>query len=808
MLIKGSSWPDEFNRSQSQFHSPSPISVQKSENACKNTSQCVSNPFEVLYDSQIAFIKSNLFKSRHQPSKSASYIRIEEEIHSGTSLNASGVSRYVNSPPGTYDPESSNQFISPPAVTVINDNMLRRGTLVVSRLESLRRRNSIRLRNKMVHRHDIDPDSNSVFSITSSKKKRKRNALSFVFPIKRTTSFKYKPVSPVLHHKFDTQQNVNEYFLINNIPALMRDIIPRTMLTYKFKGLLKVEPTLYSHPEHFAISRAANFTRITSEGQRISTPYRVKTWRSQEISQPEHIPWVTLSEQERRQKFISTVNKEYRIKVFAGKYTVPPRLHEILPSEAAILTLEEKEAIETKLALEVLLRRTLAAKISYRINNSGIVGKSPLSSHHASPKSTSSSSDHSGPDWQYHQRQHVYFQKDNSENSERASSDTKELLKDIVPSEAFPSPQISYASHVSIPSRLGSSSRIFESHINRAFGNLDSIKETTEQEMGLELPRTRQLNQPPTTRFTTSSLYTENKDFGERNPQSRKDSEKLVNTQALLSPTLSDKFVNDFHQLLSENETRRQEENYHQNLSNLRLYSLKPMNRSVATFSSSGDLDFSDKLTSVPSETSHCRKQTEHELLSYTSSYQRGKRASRSTTGTSVMHSLENLTNSVNDYLVTHSGLQHITSSTFDASPDAASPGKQTTSSVYTESLSNFSGEVHGATVSVDSKSPPNLAMQTSHRILNLAQLYSLENIVLNLQREREQDNDIVGITYTSSEKEESNSRSSYKNPHSSGSLKEGQTQKSNSNNSLSSAYSPEAPLRTMGESFTKSEMS
>lgn len=656
----------------------------------------------------------------------------------------------------------------------------------------------------MVHRHDIDPDSNSVFSIASSKKKRKRNALSFVFPIKRTTSFKYKPVSPVLHHKFDTQQHVNEYFLINNIPALMRDIIPRTMLTYKFKGLLKVEPKLHSHPEHFAISRAANFTRISSEGQRISTLHRVKTRRSQEISEQEHIPPVTLSEQERRQTFISNVNKEYRIKVFAGKYTAPPRLHEVLPSESAILTLEEKEAIETKLALEVLLRRTLAAKINYRINNSGIVRKSPMSSHHASPKSTSSSSDHSGPDWKYHEQHHVYFQEDNSENSERASSDTKDLQKDRAPSEAFPSPQISYASHVSFASRLGSSSRIFESHINRAFGNLDSINETTEQEIWLELPQTRRFNEPPTTRFTTSSFYTENKDFGERHSQSRKVSEKSVNTQALLSPTLSDNFVNDFHQLLSERETRRQEENYRQNLSNFRLFSLRPMNRSVATFSSSGDLDISDKLTSVPSETSHWRKQTEHELLSYTSSYQRGKRSSRSTAGTSVMHSLENLTNSINDYLVTHGGLQ---SSTFDASPDVASPGKQTSSSVYSESLSNSSGEVRGATVSVVSKSPPNMAIQTSHRILNLAPLYSLENIVLNLQREREQDNDIVGITYPSSEKEESNSRSNYKNPDSSGSLKEGQTQMPNSINSLSSVYSPEAPLRTMGESFTKSEM-
>lgn len=774
LIAVGSPWPDEFSRSQSQSR-PSPNSTNNSKNGLsykQGSPRQVSNPFDILYDIQKAPSKSTAISS-DKPLKSASYIRIEEGIRSGTPQKTTGASRYSIDPIQLGSP--------PPTVTVVGDGMLRRGGLVVSRLASLRNRNSIRLRNKMVHRHDIDNDSTSVFSV-ASKKKKKRNSLSFVFPIKRKTSFKYKPVSPALNN-LETQQGVNDYFLTHNIAGLMREILPREMLTYKFNGLLRMKPTLHSRPEQFAISRAAEFTMLNNLGQRIS-PGSLQGGLMAQKAVPFEISSKTSSEQERRRIFISTVTKEYRNKVFAGKYTVPLRLHQILPFEADLLTQEENVAVDTMLAFEVLLRRTLAAKIGYRLN-SGLARKQPVAYGREGPEGpkSSSSSDHSGHNSQHHQNHHESQgdkRRKPSENSKRSSSvHTKKLLKEVVPSEAFPSPQISFAS------QLGFSSRFFDYNASRAQENQESIDQTSKgQETSVELPQTRENNvhKTPITYITSSSLYSN--DNGVEVPSKpNKPPTWPLKEQAASSPTLSNMFVNDFNKVFFENERRRQEDN---NLSNLNMYSLRPVNRSVATFSSSGDLAVSEKPTSTPSESSQFGKPTDHELLSYASSYRKGKRASSSTTRTSVIHSLDNLADSVNEYLMGDGELQHTTVSTLEATPEGSSPGKQTTSSLYTDSFNISSRDIYGAATSVHSKSQQNLGIQTSPKLPSFARHYTLEKIVLNLQKERENDNEIMGNTCNSPGKDVS-SRSSNKNQHS---MPEAHNEKSSATNSPSSAYS------------------
>lgn len=781
LIAVGCPWAGEFSRSQSHSQ-PSPNSTQKSENGVSYKQKAprqVSNPFDILYDIQKAPSKSTAISS-DKPLKSASYIRIEEEIRSGTPQKATGVSRYSVDPTQLGSP--------PPVVTVVGDGMVRRGGLVISRLASLRNRNSIRLRNKMVHRHDIDNDSTSVFSMVS-KRKRKRNVLSFVFPIKRKTSLKYRPVSPALN-KFDTQQDANEYFLTHNIASLMRDILPREMLTYNFKGLLKMKPTLHSQPEQFAISRAADFTMLNNLDHRIVTSSLREEQMAQKSVPFDKISSKTSSEQERRQIFISTVTKEYRNRVFAGRYTVPPRVHHILPFEAGLLSPEENVAVDTMLALEVLLRRTLAAKIGYRLN-SGLARKRLGAMRREGPQS-SSSSDHSGPDSQHHQKHHESNgdqRRKSSENSRRSSSvHTKKLLKEIVPSEAFPSPQISFASQLSF------SSRFFDYNASRTRGNLESIDEKYRlQEASVELPQSREtrVHQTPITYITTSSLYSD--DNGVEDSSRPKEATTWpLKEQAAMSPTLSNIFVNDFNKVFFENERRRQKDN---SLSNLNMYSLRPVNRSVATLSSSGDMGVSEKLTSAPSESSQFGKRTDPELLSYASSYRKGKRASGSTTRTSIIHSLDNLASSVNEYLMSHEGLQHV--STLEATPDVSSPGKQTTSSIYTDSINNSTRDIYGAAISAHSKSQQNLGIQTSPKLPSFARHYTLEKIALNLQKERGNDNDIVGNTCISSGKNVS-SRSSNKNQHLMGGSPG--NQKSLATNSPSSAYSSDGQLRTSRE--------
>lgn len=826
MLIAiGSMWSDEFSLSQSQLHSQSPISFQDSDpaptKAIHPNSRNASNPFDILYDK-----KRETDENPKRLTKSPSYIQIEQEIFSGSPTRATGVSRAHND----TSRADNGHYLSapPPTVTVINDGSLRRGGLGISPQVSIRRRtgNSIRLRNKMVHREDLKDDSMSVFSVVSSKKKkRRRNGLSFVFPIKRRTSFKYTPVSTsAKKHSFETQRGVDEYFMINNIAAIMRDMLPRKLKTFEFKGLTKVDPVLHSKIEHFAISRAANFTMVPDQIQ-LSAPVpalqgtkvSMQTKRLS-MAQLEKTPSATLSEKERRQMFISTVTKEYRNKVFAGNYKVPPRLHQVLPFEADILTPEENVAIDTKLALEVLLRRTLAAKIDYRLKRSGYSRASFSSSRGETSgtsgsdgRSASSSSSSNRPE-QYQNRMKEKRRQDrrSKPSSGFSSINTTDFLKDMAPSEALPSPQISFA--------LSFGSKLFENDLEESPGLLS--KDSTVNRSGalvappkLAPANGSDITQTPKTHITSSSVYSADKSSGgSSDPKpSKLTKAPVIDTLSpvIPSPAFSEKFAIDLNNFFFDAEKRKQDMNYEKNLSNLNLYSLRPMNRSIATLSSSGDINVVDKFNSDNSDSSHFGKQTENEQLSFISSYHRSKRGSRSTTRTSIIHSLDNLANSVNEYLVNNGGLHYITVTSNEDTPQI-SPEKLTSSSIYSGSFDASTRDLYGAQNSIDLKSANTRgAVQPNDRAQNFNQHYSLENILQNLQREKQYESDLLGLTYASTSKSMVQNRSTSKEHHSmGGSIHDGYTETSISTNSPSSVYSSIAPLSTVrNNEKTKSDM-
>lgn len=735
-------WSDEFSlllSTLSRLHSGSPASVQKSNQELNlrgsaESKRNTSNPFEILYDKQKKPNHTNQESlSNVAIYKTPSYIKIEQEIQAGHSMaRASGASRHKP---------------CPPVVTVIEDQRLKRGGLVVSRLASLRHRNSIRLRNKMVRRHDLEGDSSPpLFSMASTKKiKKKRPRLSFVFPIRRRTSFKYHPVSLNSNsQRFESQKDVDEYFIFNNIAAVMKEMIPRRMLSYDYSGLAKVEPRLNSHPAHFAISRASEFIMVLKRVKSTSAATSLRGERLVERkidSSPgtysTKTPSETLSAKERRQVFIKTAYNEYRDKVFAGKNKVPPRLNKLLPLEAEILTPEEKVAIDTKLALEVLLRRTLAAKIDYRLKKSGYSRRSDISSYQRAGDSNSDkSSSSSSSNFESHSRHadKSYHHNDSSHNSEGSSSvDTGDNMKHdaSVSSDHFPSPQVSHASRA-----FG---HHFNQNIHRNLHPKESSSTSNDDSMHFDqIPSKPDFNNTPKTYLTSSSVYSEDT--------------KSKTSRPKRPPQFSNVFVNHFNKFHFESEKSKEELNYDERLSNLDLYSFKPMNRSNVTLSTSGANSGAPEISSerASGSTNFGNKLADQELMSFISSYHREIRNSRSTRDTSVIHSLAN---SVSEYLILEGGMEHISGGIPPTHTNIASPDKDPSSTIHINSVNHSACDVaDGIPLSVNPTSPQNpSAIQRTDRVIDDNQHYLSKNIVPNRQKENEYDRGLLGINDSTS---------------------------------------------------------
>lgn len=828
-------WSQDLNLIGHSHSRASSISLQNSTSALRLGAQVkrnVSNPFDILYHRESG---QSSGKSRDEsipkdvseltPYKTASYLQIERDIHAGHSpARSSGFSRNL----GTL----------PPVVTVIDEN-LKRGNLIVSRLASLRLRNSIRQRNRMVRKTDLDAEKSPlVFSVATGKKKR-RSKLSFVFPIKRRTLFKYRPVLPLPSLRFRSQKDVDEYFVYNNIASLMKDVVPRTMMTYDYSSIVKIEPQLRQSAQQFAISRASDFIMVTTakpnlhrfsllQGEKL-----VESVRSLSLAKT---PSDTVSQVEKRQIFISTVYSKYKDQVFAGKHQVPPRLDQVMPFEADMLAPEEKVAIDTKLALEVLLRRTLAAKIDYRLKKSGmdLVPVSSRSGDLTFGGNSLSSSDSANYQSKEYRPKRSMPHKDNlSKSHDTESFDTDQFMKQSLLSEVLPSPQVSFAlkifdyDQISVrdldPKKQAEKMSLRDSQRNSRANSArnsrtasarnsrkNSLKESLKHSKNSGSPE--YMENPQTPAYTTpgaplstSSIYS---------------GERFSRQSSMRAPlAVSEMFVNDFNKFYYESERKRAEGEF-KSLSNINLYSFQPLNRSSHTISTlsvpsgqnatsnsenltgsfSGNLtgnltgNSTENIESSYDSTNSGEKLRElgtlgeRSSLSFTSSYPRQKRDSKSTTDTSVMHSLDNLADSVHEYLLAEGGP--------DLADDTPTPGKLTASSVYTDSINQLGLDVtYGIPSPRDSISPHNAAAYP-----DISQQFSLESIVQTLQKEKEYDQGLLNINYSASPKMIEETRSFNKELMSfQGSVHGGQTEVSFSRQSNSgSDDSSISPLRTM----------
>lgn len=329
--------------------------------------------------------------------KSPSYIQIESTLLAG---------RQIERPPHV------------PTVTIIDSSLVRRTGSVMSREASLRHRNTIRRRNKMMRKEGFTAlgDDSALTALERSKRKPRRS-FPWIFPIKRRTSFKYYPVT---HERpFNSQKDIDNYFLMNNIAAVMKDVLPRTMMKYDYKGLTHCNPQLVVTPAEWSILRNGVIQELVAP--------RATT---KKVEPP---PTNT------RDLYIA-----YRQRALAGKTRLPPRIQDVLP-DAAHLTSSVMNLLNTQFLLEVLLRRTLAAKIDFRLRKSGVVLAGTVICDPPSPLSHSTGSRSRSSTNMFHQRKHsLNLPRHQRRRRLRKSNHAK---SNSVRSD-MPSPQISFRSHV------------------------------------------------------------------------------------------------------------------------------------------------------------------------------------------------------------------------------------------------------------------------------------------------------------------------------------------------------------------------
>lgn len=575
----------------------------------------IDNPFSVIYDPNSARATENRKSGELQ---SLSYLHIEKELQAGRS-------------------PAKSAFLNP-IVTVIDETSLRRAGSVLSRSLSTMNHGTIRRRNRMAKRLDVKSTSASVYSGESekSKAKSKQSRWKSLFPIKRKTSFRYTPVSKA-HHRphFESQKDADNFFLLDGIASVVRDMLPRTMLTYKYKKITHILPQLHLHPERFTITRNNSFYIVDSKSA--SGPLQA-TKMTRPIDKetihrfPETRKVSVVSA--RRQVFLSTVYKEYREKVFANKYQIPPKFELLLPFEAGIMKPEEKSSIDVKILLEVLLRRTAAAKIEFRLAQSGYMDSSSKSSIYTSDHSLSPKS--SGKD---------KASRDSSTNKNSYSTTNSSLFDDresTASHNPLPSPQISSVSEFEelynfLRESLRESPRELETMREaESLREAETLREKDSSYMSSMnqdtaasrfthtpktqitcSPRTNHSASPPSPRymFSSSSLYSGTSSKVPR--QANKRNTSIDNF--LFAPPSSDVG----------------------SLSNMNMYSLQPMNRSVTTISSA--LDFNSDSGQQSNES--------RILPLRIPPTKKARGDSNSTTDTSVIHSLDDLSKRMSQYL-------------------------------------------------------------------------------------------------------------------------------------------------------------
>ncbi|GBL48739.1 hypothetical_protein [Candidozyma auris] len=611
MILSSPQWPDpetvnslrsrasELSRQFSYGSSASRISTIHSGSKLRNHPtepshiRQQSNPFDVLYDPESA--------KNHPPvtrSKSPLYLDIEKDIHNGQSPNRG------------YHASNGH-----PTITVIDDSQLRRGNSVVSTSASLRNRNKIKKRNKMVRKEDLPAglivdesasSSEAGYKARKSSKKTQSSRLNFLFPVRRKRSFNYYPIRS--QPKFRSPNELDEFYQKHNARNVVRELLPQSMAAYEFTNLISLVPIINVYPDSMrlplTIPRASNrgnkpdlSVEASPHEARQHSPQR-KSLAPPRLQRPEQL---TFNE---NLNFKNKIYKSYKEAIFAGKYSRPPQLQQTHPREAMYVTNNEKEQLETRLLFEILLRRTIAAKIDFRLKQQGYQQRKKRPKEKASDNSlntSSSSAPSDRPD--KHVRDHSHHGRGPKTPRGTKPSNSRQDNTSLL-SDPLPSPQISFNANMFEPMYEDSPSSMI--NWERKFSHLERLSPKRQNQQAFQ-------------------------NLGEQ-----------------ASP--SQRFVYNFDKvdLVSKRERSTP------NLSNVALYSMQPVNRSEATLSSSESsaekFQVGQNFHRVSDSTTESKG---HSRGSASTNPGNGKRTrdSESTTNTSVLQSLEDLSESVFDYL-------------------------------------------------------------------------------------------------------------------------------------------------------------
>lgn len=423
----------------------------------------ISNPFEIIYDPEVASIGAQLPTDTRslQRLKSPGYLDIERTIDQGHAhrRNRSSQIFSVEPSPKSRTPHGEDMLTPtriqstlpgsrhpdhpdiPPVVTIIEgQSILRRGNSVISSEASLRHRNSIRNRTKMVRKIDLQPVGRAAASPQTPPKKPTRR-LRFTFPVKRQRSLKrnpsYQPLSAAAA-KFETAHDLYSYYFTHDGPRMIRELLPPSMLSFAYTKLASINPTLHQSLRRTKMDDT--FTSIfigTTDKKQISAP--IKGTFKKNDNPP-------LNDPEIHYDLSKAIFDKYRNAVFANKVKTPLTFYDIFPEEIenSLVTPEDAEFFTTKLYLEVLLRRTLAAKINYRLKGTRVPNFGTSSD---SAFSQDSDSNGEGP---YNKHQSLPKLSTDSGNSDSDSVNTDDLMQQNASlySGLLPSPQISYSSNI------------------------------------------------------------------------------------------------------------------------------------------------------------------------------------------------------------------------------------------------------------------------------------------------------------------------------------------------------------------------
>ncbi|RLV92386.1 hypothetical protein JA1_003224 [Spathaspora sp. JA1] len=222
---------------------------------------------------------------------------------------------------GNVKYERIPQQESNPIVTVIEDpHGLRRNGSVVSHEMVLRNRKRIKLRNKLLQKEEKED---------TKHKKKKNQSTKFRFPVKRTSSLKQKSM-------FSNKDELVRFVGSKNYRHLLLSLLPHQMRVFHHSQILKVYPKLTSELVQFKVPEQSRISRN----------------RSRKI----------------RPSLTDIVYSKYKREVFDLKCTIPPpKFEDLFPNDLTIIPKKAISRINKRLLLEILFRKTIEAKIEYRL---------------------------------------------------------------------------------------------------------------------------------------------------------------------------------------------------------------------------------------------------------------------------------------------------------------------------------------------------------------------------------------------------------------------------------------------------------